>query len=135
VSPPKSADSVIACQYLIAPFRNEVHHAIAMTAAQCVAVSTLIPGTVTNSMVPSDRAPALLISKRGFDAIQRTVRIEHPGGLLDISVVFKTAKTCPASEELITNCDEQLMQTGYKRTVRVLAEGVAMLPGNPRSNL
>ncbi len=81
------------------------HPTMAVTGAQCLASCVLTPGTV---------AEGLFTAPEGRPAL---VRIEHPGGVIDVTVDYETGP-----EGFI------LKSAGLLRTARLLARGEVMVP-------
>ncbi|MFD1694254.1 4-oxalomesaconate tautomerase [Roseibium aestuarii] len=81
------------------------HPSLAVTGSQCLAACALIPGTVAEGLVPAfPHSPAL-------------VRIEHPAGIMDVTVTFSRDDTGFAFHA-----------AGLIRTARLIARGVVMVP-------
>jgi 2-methylaconitate cis-trans-isomerase PrpF len=84
----------------------EAHPTLAVTGSQCLAACALAPGTVADGLVaPIDPSPAV-------------VRIEHPMGLMDVTVTYRR-----------TNDAFEFISAGVVRTARLIARGEVLVPG------
>lgn len=101
LAPPR-AGGTIAARYFM-PWT--CHPTMAVTGAQCLASCVLTPGTVAEGLfVPPEGKPALVL-------------IEHPGGMIDVTVDYETGPQGFA-----------LKSAGLLRTARLLARGELMVP-------
>ncbi len=81
------------------------HPTLAVTGSQCLAACALAPETVAEGLVaPVDPSPAV-------------VRIEHPMGLMDVTVTYTR-----------TNRDFAFRSAGVIRTARLIARGEVLVP-------
>ncbi len=100
---PPSKGGTIAARYFM-PWN--CHPTMAVTGAQCIASCVLTPGTVAEGLLtPPDGIPALVL-------------IEHPGGVIDVTVDYENGP-----EGFV------LKSAGLLRTARLLARGEVMVPG------
>lgn len=84
------------------------HPSMAVTGAQCLAASLLVPGSVTYGLAQADHSPALLV-------------LEHPSGSIDVVVEYDAAdQDRPLA----------LHSAGIMRTARLLARGEVMIPAS-----
>jgi 2-methylaconitate cis-trans-isomerase PrpF len=82
------------------------HPTVAVTGSQCLAACALAPGTVAEGLVrPIDPAPA-------------TVRIEHPMGIMEVTVDYSLGES-----------GFDFRSAGVVRTARLIARGEVMVPG------
>jgi 2-methylaconitate cis-trans-isomerase PrpF len=87
------------------------HPSMAVTGAQCLAASLLVPGSVTADLAPGLTSPADLV-------------LEHPSGRIEVTVEF-TPSGGEAPPELHT--------AGILRTARLLARGEVLVPASALS--
>ncbi|GLK63714.1 4-oxalomesaconate tautomerase [Paracoccus kondratievae] len=111
------SDSVTPKFAIMAPARNggaasaryfmpqTCHPSMAVTGAQCLAASLLVPGSVAFGLTQPDASPAVLV-------------LEHPSGSIDVVVEYTAAE------------DGALLlhSAGIMRTARLLARGEVMVP-------
>lgn len=84
------------------------HPSMAVTGAQCLAASLLLPGSVTFGLAQVACSPALLV-------------LEHPSGSIEVVVEYDAAdQDQPLS----------LHSAGIMRTARLLARGEVMIPAS-----
>lgn len=103
LSPPRHGGTVTARYFM--PWN--CHPTMAVTGAQCLASCVLTPGTVAEGLfTPPEGMPALVL-------------IEHPGGVIDVTVDYETGPGGFA-----------LKSAGLLRTARLLARGEVMVPAS-----
>ncbi len=103
LAPPRQGGTITARYFM--PWA--CHPTMAVTGAQCLAACVLTPGTVADGFATLPQGvPAL-------------VRIEHPGGAIDVTVDYETG---PAGFVL--------KSAGLMRTARLLARGALMVPAS-----
>lgn len=86
---------------------GRMHRAYAASGAACTAVATLIEGTVVHALV------------RPGPAEERTVRIGHPAGVIEVGVAVRRRNDEWVAEKVVT-----------RRTARRLMEGYACVPAS-----
>ena len=102
LAPPRNGGTITARYFM--PWN--CHPTMAVTGAQCIASCVLTPGTVAEGLLtPPDGIPALVL-------------IEHPGGVIDVTVDYENGP-----EGFV------LKSAGLLRTARLLARGEVMVPG------
>lgn len=101
LAPPRAGGTITARYFM--PWN--CHPTMAVTGAQCLASCVLTPGTV---------AEGLFTAPEGMPAL---VRIEHPGGAIEVSVDYETGAA-----------GFTLKSAGLLRTARLLARGEVMVP-------
>ncbi len=103
LAPPRDGGTITARYFM--PWN--CHPTMAVTGAQCLASCVLTPGTV---------AEGLFAAPQGRPAL---VLIEHPGGVIDVTVDYETGPGGFA-----------LKSAGLLRTARLLARGEVMVPAS-----
>lgn len=102
LAPPRDGGTVTARYFM--PWN--CHPTMAVTGAQCLASCVLMPGTVAEGLfTPPAAQPALVL-------------IEHPGGVIDVTVDYENGEGGFA-----------LKSAGLLRTARLLTRGEVMVPG------
>lgn len=84
------------------------HPTMAMTGAMCLAAASVVPGSVVNQIFP-DVPPQF----------SRTIRLAHPGGLMEVGV------TGSVSSDVGADCGIVIHSTTGYRTARLLMRGIA----------
>ena len=92
-------------------YMQEMHKTYSATAAICTAVSAMIEGTITNRLMKRDVAQ------------QKTVRIGHPCGIIDIEIEVKRDKnTFKIQKAAIGRTSRRIME-GYVLVYEQTEEG------------
>ena len=95
-----------ACARYFMP--DTCHPSMAVTGAQCLAASLLVPGSVTFGLAQVPSSPAQLV-------------LEHPSGSIDVIVEYDAADR---------GRSPVLHSAGIMRTARLLARGEVMIPAS-----
>lgn len=115
----RAARGAVAVRYWVNPFAPELHSALAMTAAQCIASAALVRGSVVEACANE----ATIRWGEG----EVVIPIAHPAGVVDITLRGGGLEdgVCEGQEDQ-RGCN--LEAAGYGRTVRRIMEGRAFIP-------
>jgi 4-oxalomesaconate tautomerase len=106
VAPP-AGDGAAAARYFM-PWKT--HPTMAVTGSQCLASCLMLPGSVAEGI-------AVLPEGAGRGSDPFVVRLEHPGGSIDVEMECR-----------VSNSGLDLRSAGIMRTARLLARGEVMVP-------
>lgn len=101
----------ISCRYWVNPGRNEMHPAIAMTAAQAIGAACFLPGSVIRNNLPSPL---------GFGEREVQLAISLSAGAFPVKIMAST-DTDPTFPDGIPEA------ASYTTTVRPIADGHAFI--------
>lgn len=120
---PEPKGGSLACRYFVNPERCEMHPTVAMTAAQAIAASCLLDGSVAQRAL--GRAPAADVE----DASGFSFAIAHPRGIFPVSVgVAANDGSSEATERAAVLFPLGVPDSGrYVTTVLPLADGRAFI--------
>jgi len=110
----------LRCRYFVAPWRNETHPTLAMTAGQCLGAAAFLEGSVVRAAMGTNThlmTPASTNSRK--------LRVAHAAGSLDVIVELSSIHEHNAT--LLLPDGSNLERTGYVRTAFPLASGHAFL--------
>ena len=120
-APPLSSPTSLSCRYWVAPFRQEIHPSLAMTAAQCTAIAGLLKGSVVEKLIGKEH----IVSESTHNGIiKKIVPLGHPKGIVRVSVELAQND---AEGGWVKQSGENVLATGYTVTVEPICEGNAYL--------
>jgi 2-methylaconitate cis-trans-isomerase PrpF len=114
IATPTVEEAVIQAHYYVSPADLEVHPSIAMTAAQCLAASVFLEGTVANQLARHER---ICWEEQNGEVIA-TMSIQHPQGIASVSVHMDSIYERSFCSKL-----PNFQACSYSRTTRLLASG------------
>ena len=109
----------LSCRYWVAPFREEIHPGLAMTAGQCAAIAGLLKGSVVEKLMVKEHVS----SDSNFNGVLRKfVPLEHPKGVVRMSVDLTQDDSTGG---WVSRDGKNVLATGYTVTVEPICEGLA----------
>jgi len=115
---PRESSQTIRTRYFTDPRHSDLHYALAMTAAQCIAASCLVEGTLSRGLC---NEPKLLTGTKEPEDGGREyeISIGHPSGSAQAYITVDP--THPESSD-------SFLKASYVRTVRPIITGEAFYP-------
>jgi 2-methylaconitate cis-trans-isomerase PrpF len=114
IAAPTVEEAVIQANYYVSPADLEVHPSIAMTAAQCLAASVFLEGTVANQLARHER----ICWEEKNEEVIATMSIQHPQGIASVSLHMDSIYDRSFGSKL-----PNFQACSYSRTTRLLASG------------
>jgi 2-methylaconitate cis-trans-isomerase PrpF len=114
VAEPTLPTAVLQALYYVAPANLEVHPSIAMTAAQCLAASVFVEGSVANRIA---RHECIEWEEYADGHVVATVNVQNPQGIVSVGVHMDKRPEGGAIDP------PRFLACSYSRTARLLANG------------
>lgn len=114
LSKPKDSKQTINTRYFTAPYNQDLHYALAMTAAQCISSACLIRGTIANQLCQQPE-PTHMAEGEG-ETSSYDISIGHPSGVAEVSI------------QAHPKLQDTFLSASYIRTVRPIMTGEFFFP-------